>query len=434
MLAARNKSQLSVILILSMLVVMVVFIVIILVINSERQGFEVDIGSFEPVRDEILNCLEDKFEYAIYKAGMQGGFISESEGGREFFLSESFLSSGDFRVPFALSEEVYYNESFPFDCPNPYGSSTQPFNHIYESPPASCQKHYLFNTKLEYRPPLRNLRANRTVQNIQHYLNGQYGVIQCLPRLTSDLVSEDFEVLSVSEPWAGVFLSETGMLARLDYEITLRRKGTGETKILSDFESFIRLRLYDVLDFLDQQLFLDASFADFEPGSSSEGIEGMTVRVIRNPDPSNHPGADIISVEDSNNFVRGEEYVFQVARRNRAPIPHALPKVTLSDGTVAYGVVNISVYEHSSIQEIREAFDFFYNLPACDDDSLRKHVRTLFYKTGIINATDPDSHHLTYADNIDNSDCNYWEMPFKFTFKDAFGKETVIEIIDLIIN
>jgi hypothetical protein len=427
-----KKAQLSVILILAVLILMVVFVVILLVIQADDTETIGSVGSFEPVRAEVLNCLESSFEQAISMSARQGGIIFSAQGGitqlsQHHFLQES--PGSQYYVPFITDETVYFSDMFPFDCENPYGTDTIP--HLYEQ--ANCDKDYSFSTQIRYLPPLRGLRATIMARNIKAFLNGESGVEFCLPSENVGLVSEDFEILESSEPRVEVFLSESGMLARLDYEVTLRRVGTGETRTLTGFESFVPLRLYEMLDFLEEHIYNDSSIATFEPGGSRDE---MIVGLIRNPMPSSNPGDDIIFVKDSRHYVAGEEFVFQVARRNREPIVHAMPKLQDPSGNVV-NIVNISLYLSSSNSQFEQAATYIYenySQPACDLDLLRESLRTLFYETGIVAATDPDGHNLNVADNIDESNCHFpqgtpgLKQPFVTAFIETeHGKESSVE-------
>ena len=287
-------------------------------INTQQQTSEL----LKPVEEFTRQCLDLAARTSLNQLGAQAGTLYESQGGLtpDPYSSTDYVLHNSVKVPFAiLPPQGDVGTLFFADTPK-YPWETFPA--IYE---------------------------NGTVL-IAEYLQGYYG-INTLPQLiglnsvqdqlenavlvatTTCLDWTIFEPQGITvipqTPHLRVIFGERSTSFLLSYPLDVTSTVTGTTSHIDAFAVDIPVRTKSIMQAARATIDKDVNDITFDPSSVLYGTIGIST--------SRELFDDILTVTDPSSTVGGKPYLFQFARKNRAPailwIQNATDKVCDS-GTV----------------------------------------------------------------------------------------------------
>ncbi len=396
----ETKGQAGIIIVISILIFILVLLFVIVTINKnseEDTSYEKSLD-FNVYRNSVVNCLNQKLENALLLATRQGGYIYK--GIQPGKTPNLFIHYKTFFVPYYIRSmtpleptRIVYErvEGFPFNCSEPYDKNHNNITNYKDDCIPSYQMNSLvqipsFGSIISDDVSISERIAENLEENIRTYLLNkaeeciieENDVFQLLDRKTDEL--------NVS-----VFINKYDIEAHIHYPVTVRKKGSAETKTFEDFKARIDGRFGDLFKLVEEVIYNETHFANYEPHYSNNGFE---VKVYRFSS-----GNDIIEIADNKTIIYGESLKFWFGRKNRPPLIYEMPNVP-DDSDVKF-MINFSWY-----YPFNETLNEILTSPYCNENELRSNLSYFFYNlTGFIKAIDPDQDKLIYTDNIKDYKC-----------------------------
>ena len=330
-----KKAQITLFIILGIVIIIVfsmVFYAKTLFIERRSPGEEVKDVRTDTIRDFINDCLKNDLEEAVLLLGKQGGYIYERQGGVSF-RGDTIKYKGDdvvYRIT-KLDPKAMWDVPF-YPCLN-FGTQNSKycfFTHNSES--IFGRAIYLSPCKHEIIQPYFICSAPNYVDSAEEQIE------KFIETKIQDCELSNFESdfgyrIQTYSPSADATISNRGVSVRLNYSIIIDTQN-GKVK-LDKFKAKVNVRLKLIYDIVNSILGHDTNNITFDivRGAEDFGIDGLSFKKEKLGN-----GDFIFTIEDSKSKIRGSNYIFQFAIKNRIPALDHINDITIRKSDLPYTI------------------------------------------------------------------------------------------------
>lgn len=267
----------------------------------------------KPVDEFVRQCLELASRTALEQLGQQAGVLYASQNGLtpDPYLAADYVTHDGIKVPYAeLPPQGNVGTLFFSDTPQ-YPWETFPA--IYENDTLIIaeylQGYYGVNTLAQLTGP------NSVQEQLEQAILGK--TTTCLDW---NIFTPQGITVTAQTPNLRVVFGERSTSFLLHYPLDVTSTVSGTTSHLDSFAIEIPVRMKSILDASHAAIDKDVTDITFDPSSLVYGNIGITA--------SRELFDDIIIVTDPSSSLGGKPYLFQYARKNRAPALVRIPNAT----------------------------------------------------------------------------------------------------------
>ena len=347
----RLKSQVTLMIILSLVILIAMSFVIYLktsvakkqVAKEAAQAQQIKMN-VQPIIEYVNQCLAQASRESLSIMGKQGGYIFESQGGlREDFNDPNsdgwersiFLTSSDgFRVPYIITSDyldmLYPNypwETFPYS-PTDIGGVK-----IFNPDSSLDAPGFLFGFTQGLLPELyKEVGGDNSIEaSLEEYVKNK--TAECADFTIFE--EQGYKITAKSDAHIDVVMGVNDVGFRLTYPLLI--ESSDEKTPVQDFFIGYNVRLQTIYNEVKRAIINDVDSIRYDIKASSDSDMIITV------EPFILFGNDeLVRVADGESKILNENFEFRFARQNRKPALHYIePPVEAASGTASLDIFNL---------------------------------------------------------------------------------------------